>query len=260
MSEADPFVLAQKEHPQIDIAPSLFRAHWDTCVGITNERAADIWLALGIAHGNDYALNWLKQWVHREAQKLPRVKIEQQWTSEVESRTLRIVAVKVDDALPKIANYRGRGPLQAWLRTVLIRTARAMIEKHPAVDNAEIEKIALGSGRHDDLEQEVLKNRFRGLLGPALRAAAGRLSSKERALIAMHYIDELSIDEIGAAYQIHRATAARWLNQARAHFLEATRDSVAQAANVGRLEVDSLIRHVKSHLDLSLRAVLETQR
>ena len=118
MNEADPFALAQKEHPQIDLEPSLFQAHWETCVGVTNERAADIWLALGIAHGDNYALNWLKQWVHREAQKLPRMKLEQQWTSEVESRTLHLVAVKVGDAPPKIANYRGRGPLQAWLRTL----------------------------------------------------------------------------------------------------------------------------------------------
>ncbi len=100
----------------------------------------------------------------------------------------------------------------------------------------------------EDLEQpsnpaelEALKSRFKGVLGPAMRAAGSRLDGRARELIALHYVDGVSLDDLARAYQVHRATIARWLSQARDGFLEGMRNELSTRVNVPRLEVDSLV-------------------
>jgi len=97
-----------------------------------------------------------------------------------------------------------------------------------------------------------LKAEYRTEFATALREAIGELSAEDRTLLRQQIVDELSIDEIGAAFGVHRATAARWLQRARGALVTHTRGRLAARLKVSVEEVDSVIRLVQSQLDASV--------
>jgi RNA polymerase sigma-70 factor (ECF subfamily) len=72
----------------------------------------------------------------------------------------------------------------------------------------------------------------------------------------MHFVDGLTIDEIGALYQVHRATAARWISGARNTLLADTRARLTARLALTPSQFDSLMRLVRSELDLSLQRLV----
>ena len=64
-------------------------------------------------------------------------------------------------------------------------------------------------------ELELQKREHAAAFTAALREAAAALEPRLRAVLAMHFTEDLSIDQIGAVYAVHRATAARWVQRAR---------------------------------------------
>jgi RNA polymerase sigma-70 factor (ECF subfamily) len=74
----------------------------------------------------------------------------------------------------------------------------------------------------------------------------------------MHLVHQLSIDEIGRTYDVHRATAARWLTAVRDRLQDETRRRLRERLKVDDRELDSLFRVVESQLAVSFRRVLVT--
>lgn len=59
-------------------------------------------------------------------------------------------------------------------------------------------------------------------------------------------------------YGVHRATAARWLADARAALGDAIRGELAGRLRIAASEVDSIVRLVQSRVDMSLDRLLVT--
>src|SRR5262249_41683920 len=57
----------------------------------------------------------------------------------------------------------------------------------------------------------------------AFREAVQSLSDRERILVRQHFLDGVSVNDLGRLYRVHRATAGRWLERARDALLAATR-------------------------------------
>ena len=103
----------------------------------------------------------------------------------------------------------------------------------------------------DDLELDYLKRTYRNEFKVAFEQALQLLSTRDRNLLGHHYVDRLSIDEIGTIYSIHRATAARRLARARQALLKHTRKTLMQQIKVDRAEFDSIIRLIESQLPVT---------
>jgi len=163
--------------------------------------------------------------------------------------------VSRDGKPPGIAGYRGKGPLRGWVRITatreLIRHQRKRAREIPS--EAPIERPldeALGDAGDPLLSQ--LKAEYRTEFASALHEAIGEMSAEDRTLLRQQIVDQLSIDEIGAAFGVHRATAARWLQRARGALVTATRGRLAARLKVSVEEIDSVIRLVQSQLDASV--------
>jgi RNA polymerase sigma-70 factor (ECF subfamily) len=163
--------------------------------------------------------------------------------------------VAKDGKPPGITGYRGKGPLRGWVRITatreLIRHQRKRARETPsdrplneAIDNA------LGDAGDPLLSQ--LKAEYRTEFATALREAITELGAEDRTLLRQQIVDQLSIDEIGAAFGVHRATAARWLLRARGALVTATRGRLAARLKLSVDEIDSVIRLVQSQLDASV--------
>lgn len=92
---------------------------------------------------------------------------------------------------------------------------------------------------------------------PRARNAVDALDAQARALLYYHYIDGLSIDQLGPLYGVHRATVACWLAQARERILKDTRRHLTAQLRINTAEAESLLRGVMSQLGSSLPGRLQ---
>ena len=168
-----------------------------------------------------------------------------------------------DGKPPGIAGYRGKGPLRGWVRITatreLIRHQRKRARELPAgmpgsagIGMAIDRPLDEALGDAGDPLLSELKAEYRSEFATALREAITELSAEDRTLLRQQIVDQLSIDEIGAAFGVHRATAARWLQRARGALVAATRGRLAARLKVSVDEIDSVIRLVQSQLDASV--------
>jgi RNA polymerase sigma-70 factor (ECF subfamily) len=161
--------------------------------------------------------------------------------------------VAAPGALPRISEYAGRAPLSAWLRAVAVRAAlnlrRGEPGEHDAVD-ADDERLVASA----DPEMRLAKAHHKAAVEAAVRAAIARLAPRDRTLLRLHLVEGLSIDVLGAHYQVGRSTAARWLTSAREALREHTRAEIS--ARLGPADPASVAAFVRSQLELSALGLL----
>jgi RNA polymerase sigma-70 factor, ECF subfamily len=153
---------------------------------------------------------------------------------------------------PAIARYEGRSPLRAWVLVTAMREAVRMRQKaarEPATDFDALIELA---EREEAPNAAIDKERYRVAFRSAFRTALQALEPRERNVLRMHLLDGLTIDEVGAAQGVHRATAARWLAQAREAVSRNVRRELMKQLGVDPFETDDLLRWVQSRIDLSL--------
>jgi RNA polymerase sigma-70 factor, ECF subfamily len=157
---------------------------------------------------------------------------------------------------PLIATYSGLGHLRNWLRVVTVRTATRWIGRTgrevPVPDEA-LEGRVLPA---QDSELQHLKEGYHAEFKSAFLQALASLTTQERALLKHHFLDDLNIDQIGALYRVHRATAARWLASAREVLLERTREQLMNQLHLDREGYESIMRLIESRMGFTFRSLL----
>ena len=152
----------------------------------------------------------------------------------------------------KLALYTGRGPLEGWLRIAAKR--EALNAKRGRKSSGEPSEGFVAPGL--DPEMQLLKHRYAKEFNIAFRAMLAELSADERSVLKLHYLDGLTLDEVGKAYGVHRATAARWLASAREKIVEGVHVQLRAKLGKSAPRGASLMNLVKSQLDVSIRKEL----
>lgn len=160
--------------------------------------------------------------------------------------------VAKDGKPPGIAGYRGKGPLRGWVR--ITATRELIRHKKKRQREAPLEARTLDALLSSGIDPALtaLKAEYRHEFAAALRDAITDLSAEDRTLLRQQIVDDLSIDAIGAVFGVHRATAARWLNRARASLVTATHRRLAERLKLPVDQMESVIRLVSSQLDASV--------
>jgi len=161
-----------------------------------------------------------------------------------------------------IDTYSGRGSLRGWVRVIGVREAVRIVRQSSNKVMVEDEAMfdALAPTERDDPELEYLKHHYRTEFKRAFVDAIAALPRRERTALRMNVIDGSSIDDIGAAFRVHRATAARWLGRARESLIESTKRGLMRELRLTHTEVESVIRLVRSNLDVTLDSVLNSRK
>ncbi len=244
---------AVRETPGARIEFAAFERAWATRAAsrdLDPKLALDVLLAAGIEAGDDASLRWLQTQVARATRTL---RDEAQRSTDVESRVLELVAVAQPGRPARITEYAALGPLAAWVHVIVVRTARELAARGPpsvAPDLAEFAIAEIQSSSSPELGP--LKARLAGDLGLAIRSASGKLDHRSRTLLTLHYLEGVGLEGLARAWNVHRATISRWLATAREAFLADVRKEFAVRAGVGSGEVDTLIRFVRSQLEVSV--------
>jgi RNA polymerase sigma-70 factor (ECF subfamily) len=171
---------------------------------------------------------------------------------EVKQQLRVQLLVAKDGKPPGLDGYRGKGPLRGWVR---ITATRELIRhkkkraRESSIDDRSLDRL-LSTGIDPALS--AMKAEYRAEFAEALREAIDELSAEDRTLLRQQIVDDMSIDAVGAAYGVHRATAARWLNRARAALVATTHRRLAARLQLPVEQVESVIRLVSSQLDASV--------
>lgn len=178
---------------------------------------------------------------------------------EVVQHVRTVALVERGDRPSVLATYRGDGSLGSWVRIIATRHAlrclRASREHRLASDDELLELVA----PQGDPELAAIRSSCRAELQSAFRAAVARLPRRERSALRLSVLDGLSIDAIGRLYAVHRATAARWLERARAQLARDTRAALRARLALSGDEIDSIIRSLGSRLDISIATALASE-
>ena len=75
-------------------------------------------------------------------------------------------------------------------------------------------------------------------------------------MLRSYYAQKMTIDEIAAAFGIHRATAARRVNGAREQLLAETRRRLSEKLALYSRDLDSMFRLIESRLHISVGRLL----
>jgi RNA polymerase sigma-70 factor (ECF subfamily) len=155
-------------------------------------------------------------------------------------------------AAPKLGLYGGRGSLKGYLRVVAVNLLnRQQADRLEASDGA---LVAAADGR--DWEAHVVRVDQQQQFREAFQRAVSALTSRQRTLLRLNLLDALSIDELAPIYGVSRATAARWLADARVALEQETRKQVALALKLEEQEVERLLVSAQQGFQLSLSRAL----
>ena len=172
--------------------------------------------------------------------------------ADIKQTVYERLLVATAGAAPRIAGYRGDGPLRSWVSTSVATTLLMMQRaagrrRERSTAAAEVAAVA-----QVDPEMMHLKRRYRGQIEAAVVRALGRLGERERTLLNLHLSEGLTIDHLAAMYRVNRATAARWLSAARDMLVDHARGEIRSNLRVSESECDSLVALVRSDLDVSI--------
>ena len=210
----------------------------------------DAFVALACARGDRVAVALVETWVERAASAVGRVDPRPEFIEEVLQRVrVRLMCGES----PRIAGYRGRGPLAAFITVVATRTAlnlrRDEAGNLTGLDDAWASMLSLVDTC--DVELEAYKARHRADFSNALREACGDLSERERTILRLYFFDEQGIDRLAERFGVHRATTARWVQRAKTSLHDLARARLKASTRVSSAEASLLEKLLVSQLSVS---------
>lgn len=258
------FGAAKGAWPEFSIRPEAFLPYFADRVSregpdaLQKLRAGDLYVACACVNGDPRALAALEgRYFPDIVAALGKMNLGGARVDDVKQGLRRQMFVGEPGVLPRIAEYTGRGDLRGWLRVTAVRAALKVIRKEKREVLVEDEQLFAASASVADPELLYVKEVYRAEFKIAFQEALESLEDREKNLLRQHVVDALSIDEIGALYQVHRATAARWLGKAKETLLARTRQRFMARAKINGDECDSIMRLVHSQLDMTIRRRLE---
>jgi RNA polymerase sigma-70 factor (ECF subfamily) len=241
--------VARASWPEL-VPPVVFEAHLRARLdrGDVVTHLADLYLACACAHGVPRAIaSFEREYLSHVPRYVARVTTSPHLLDEIMQQLRAKLLAGAPQAPPKIVDYRGVGALGGWLRVVALRSAIDVVRLRPEAVFASRDLAAKSLPGEGDLELEALRARHRQPFQEALEAALSAQPARARTLLRLHYLDGQGIDAIGVLYHVHRATAARWIESARAALLHDIRVRLALPDN----DFESLAGLLVSGLHLS---------
>jgi RNA polymerase sigma-70 factor, ECF subfamily len=192
--------------------------------------AADLFLVCSALEGSSAALALLDG---RLRALLPRALRHFRPGDELRAEVLQRTRERllVGTPVPKLAEYRGSGGLDPWLRSVLHRVALNLLEAQPRAEE-EADGLEELAAPDPDPELSLLRRAERAVVQAALVDALSELEPRTRHFLALYVVEGLTLEEIGRQAGTHKSTVSRALSAARARVMAALRRRFRTGADV----------------------------
>lgn len=255
---ADAVKAAHVAWPTVRIPSESFVAHVASHASaetgsLADLRLNDLYLACACALANAAALIAFEQTNFPDIDPaLVRMKGNTALRDEVAQMLRNTLFAPRPGKTPQIALYAGRGDLRNWTRAAIVRVILNLVTRKPRDVPTSTELFNAMPSAGSDPELAHMKEVYQAQFREAFATAVESLDSRDRNLLRHAFVDGLSIDEVGALFGVHRATAARWLASARAKLMGEVRRALMQKLHVDGTEFASIMRLIRSQLNVSL--------
>ena len=160
---------------------------------------------------------------------------------------------------PRIADYEGQGTLTNWLRVTAVRVFIDLTRRKDRAREALVVDELPEMTAALDVALVAIKAEYRAAVSAALAEAIAGMLPADRVILRQHLAFQMSIDELGAALGLHRATAARRIARARDALVASVRHIVAARLAIDAAELGEVCDLVASGIEMSLRELFASQ-
>lgn len=224
----------------------------------------DLFLALACSRGDRiaweyFADDYLPQ-VQRFATQSCRGRPESEDLAQEIVTTLLVSIESGRDS--KLAGYNGKGSLAGWLRVAVAHAAIdhfRRFRKEILVDNWETQGNELpvaAEAATPSRAAEPLDSRWGPVLSRLLAEEIEGLAARDRLLLSLYYLHGVSLKAIGRQFDVHEATASRWLESLRQGIRKRIERELRRQHGFRGRDLDSLWRWVSDNDSFSLEKIL----
>ncbi len=246
--------------PALDFEPTRFAAHVakvapseatiETLMGLSGE---GLMLCATCLEGNAAALSIFESvYLAPLARVLQKLEGGRELAQDTLQKLRSQFLAPENDQPSAFLSYSGRGALAVWLKVIAVRAAQKLRRGTGNVEATSSEGLAAMPSPEADPELRFMKLQHRQHFKACFQGALAALGAREQSVLRMSLVEGLSIDDIGRVYDVHRATAARWLTAARETLVSGCRARLAEQLRVKEDELDELMGAVRSNLSISL--------
>jgi RNA polymerase sigma-70 factor (ECF subfamily) len=258
------FADATRVHPGVALRPERFAAHVVeklAAAGHTDPRAlrtADLFLARAAADRDPQAILALERETFSEVEAAYRRFQNVPFTLDDLKQRLREKLVLSEP--PGVLAFAGTGALRGWVRAAALHMLLNASQRETREEPIDDELMDIVIGADPGAEAAYVKLTCRAEFEEAFATALASLADRDRGLLRHAYVDGRNVDEIGAVYAVHRATAARWIASARAELVDRTRTNLIRRLAITDAEARSIIAGALSGVGSMLISKLGSAR
>jgi len=255
------FAAGRSAYPTVELPFAVFAdfatARAETWNG-SLERAADLYLACAcVARVPAATAEFLARFADRFPKYLGRLAHDPDTVAEVRQIVVTRCIVADGDGAPALAGYSGTGSLEGWVRATAVREAMALNRQRNRNSGGDVESALEAQIPWFDREISLFKQIYREPVSRAFAAACLDLDANERALLRLHYVDGVTTANLATMYGISRATLIRRLAAARETLVNRVKAVLRADTGITEQDFDSVLRLVKSQIDLRLSTILK---
>lgn len=220
--------------------------------------APDLYLACACTHGVSGAAEAFKRRFSEEIRRgFAKMKATADEREEASQRLFEKLLTAPPERRPKIADYAGSGPLALWVRVTALRTLHNVVVRKPKETSLETQLFDTLPTGLEDPELAHMREVYRAEFRAAFEDGIRNLSAADRALLTQRFIGRLTQAQLAKAYGVHVNTAARWLTKALERLEAEVRGLLLARLKVEEEELHSILRLVRSQIDVSLGPLQE---
>ncbi len=217
----------------------------------------DVYLVTAVLAGHRNAVHAFEKLVREETTRAVQRLGKNAPAAEdvIQELLFKLLVRQGDQTTAKLAAFGGHGALHAWIRVAAVRAAISLTrKKHESL--VDDEALAAVADDTDDQALAFLKSSYREQFKKAFEATLAEMPRRARTLLRLQIIDHLTLEEIGAFYQVSRATAARWLADARVSLVKGTQQRLVASLSISSTELSELMKLVACTLYSTLPRLL----
>ncbi len=224
------------------------------------EGIEELYLACGCLAGDGAAMAAAEaQYIRIVPEAIAHMKLSSALVDEVQQEVRTKLLLGSETKPPAIGDYAGQGRLRGFVKISAIRMAISLLRKHKRHQATDQEALLKIASPEFDPELQVMKATYRTEFAEAFEEAIADLSSRDRNILRLRLIDNLTVDQVSGIYNVDRATATRWIAKIRSALLRDTRKRMQDALGIDSGELDSVMRLIESRLDVSVQRMLQTR-
>jgi RNA polymerase sigma-70 factor len=241
---------------------------------LNNLHADDLCLVIACERGDDAAWSSLMEQFGSIVQSAARSVSESADMAEdlAQSIWAELYGLRVGETgrpSGKLGHYSGQGSLGGWLRAVVNQLAidryRRSSKLVQTEDDNELDRLVSmplinsksmpGSNPEHILADNQAAHTIESILSEVIKG----LSSEERLLIKLYYVDNLRLREIGIVLGVHEATASRKLSRLHADIRGSIEEMLIKRKGWTKEEIALNLSTTISHLETDLNQLLATE-